>query len=141
MCLQQAKLKAFKLMSLAGAYWRGDSNNEMLQRVYGTAWENKADLEDYLHKLEEAKKRDHRKIGKTQNLFHTQEEAPGMIFWHPKGWTLYQIIEQHMRQVFRDNDYLEVCTPQVIDRVLCGKNQATGISLVMRCLPHIQRKS
>ena len=117
-----SKLKAFKLMSLAGAYWRGDSNNEMLQRVYGTAWENKADLEDYLHKLEEAKKRDHRKIGKTQNLFHTQEEAPGMIFWHPKGWTLYQIIEQHMRQVFRDNDYLEVCTPQVIDRTLWEKS-------------------
>jgi len=117
-----SKLKAFKLMSLAGAYWRGDSNNEMLQRVYGTAWENKADLEDYLHKLEEAQKRDHRKIGKTQNLFHTQEEAPGMVFWHPKGWTLYQIIEQHMRQVFTNNDYLEVNTPQVIDRKLWEKS-------------------
>jgi threonyl-tRNA synthetase len=117
-----SKLKAFKLMSLAGAYWRGDSNNEMLQRVYGTAWENKADLEDYLHKLEEAQKRDHRKIGKTQNLFHTQEEAPGMVFWHPKGWTLYQIVEQHMRQVFTDNDYLEVNTPQVIDRKLWEKS-------------------
>ena len=117
-----SKLKAFKLMSLAGAYWRGDSNNEMLQRVYGTAWENKADLEDYLHKLEEAQKRDHRKIGKTQDLFHTQEEAPGMVFWHPKGWTLYQIIEQHMRQVFKDNDYLEVNTPQVIDRKLWEKS-------------------
>ena len=117
-----SKLKAFKLMSLAGAYWRGDSNNEMLQRVYGTAWENKADLEDYLHKLEEAQKRDHRKIGKTQDLFHTQEEAPGMVFWHPKGWTLYQIIEQHMRQVFKDNDYLEVNTPQVIDRKLWQKS-------------------
>ena len=117
-----SKLKAFKLMSLAGAYWRGDSSNEMLQRVYGTAWENKADLEDYLHKLEEAQKRDHRKIGKTQNLFHTQEEAPGMVFWHPKGWTLYQIVEQHMRQVFRDNDYLEVNTPQVIDRKLWEKS-------------------
>jgi len=117
-----SKLKAFKLMSLAGAYWRGDSNNEMLQRVYGTAWENKADLEDYLHKLEEAQKRDHRKIGKTQDLFHTQEEAPGMVFWHPKGWTLYQIIEQHMRQVFLDNGYLEVNTPQVIDRKLWEKS-------------------
>lgn len=117
-----SKLKAFKLMSLAGAYWRGDSNNEMLQRVYGTAWENKADLEDYLHKLEEAQKRDHRKIGKMQDLFHTQEEAPGMVFWHPKGWTLYQIIEQHMRQVFKDNDYLEVNTPQVIDRKLWEKS-------------------
>jgi len=117
-----SKLKAFKLMSLAGAYWRGDSNNEMLQRVYGTAWENKADLEDYLYKLEEAQKRDHRKIGKMQDLFHTQEEAPGMVFWHPKGWTLYQIIEQHMRQVFKDNDYLEVNTPQVIDRKLWEKS-------------------
>ena len=117
-----SKLRAFKLMSLAGAYWRGDSNNEMLQRVYGTAWENKADLENYLHKLQEAQKRDHRKIGKTQNLFHTQEEAPGMVFWHPKGWTLYQIIEQYMRQVFRDNDYLEVNTPQVIDRKLWEKS-------------------
>jgi len=117
-----SKLKAFKLMSLAGAYWRGDSNNEMLQRVYGTAWENKTDLEDYLHKLEEAQKRDHRKIGKTQDLFHTQEEAPGMVFWHPKGWTLYQIIEQHMRKVFLDNDYLEVNTPQVIDRKLWEKS-------------------
>jgi len=117
-----SKLRAFKLMSLAGAYWRGDSNNEMLQRVYGTAWENKADLENYLHKLQEAQKRDHRKIGKTQNLFHTQEEAPGMVFWHPKGWTLYQIIEQYMRQVFRDNDYLEVNTPQIIDRKLWEKS-------------------
>ena len=117
-----SKLKAFKLMSLAGAYWRGDSNNEMLQRVYGTAWENKADLEDYLHKLEEAQKRDHRKIGKTQGLFHTQEEAPGMVFWHAKGWTLYQLVEQHMRQVFKDNDYLEVRTPQVIDRTLWEKS-------------------
>ena len=117
-----SKLRAFKLMSLAGAYWRGDSNNEMLQRVYGTAWENKADLENYLHKLQEAQKRDHRKIGKIQNLFHTQEEAPGMVFWHPKGWTLYQIIEQYMRQVFRDNDYLEVNTPQVIDRKLWEKS-------------------
>ena len=117
-----SKLKAFKLMSLAGAYWRGDSNNEMLQRVYGTAWENKADLEDYLHKLEEAQKRDHRKIGKTQDLFHTQEEAPGMVFWHSKGWTLYQQVEQHMRQVFRDNNYLEVRTPQVIDRTLWEKS-------------------
>ena len=117
-----SKLKAFKLMSLAGAYWRGDSSNEMLQRVYGTAWENKADLEDYLHKLEEAQKRDHRKIGKTQDLFHTQEEAPGMVFWHSKGWTLYQQVEQHMRQVFRDNNYLEVRTPQVIDRTLWEKS-------------------
>ena len=117
-----SKLKVFKLMKLAGAYWRGDSNNEMLQRVYGTAWENKKDLEDYLHRLEEAEKRDHRKIGKVQDLFHTQEEAPGMIFWHPKGWTLYQLIVQYMSQVYKDNDYLEVNTPELIDRTLWEKS-------------------
>ena len=117
-----SKLKAFKLMKLAGAYWRGDSNNEMLQRVYGTAWENKDDLETHLHRLEEAEKRDHRKIGKTQNLFHTQEESPGMIFWHPKGWTLYQIIVQYMSQVFKDNDYHEVHTPEVMDRSMWEKS-------------------
>ncbi|RUA06932.1 MAG: threonine--tRNA ligase [Gammaproteobacteria bacterium] len=117
-----AKLKAFKLMKLAGAYWRGDSNNEMLQRVYGTAWANKEDLATHLHRLEEAEKRDHRKIGKTQDLFHMQEEAPGMVFWHEKGWTLYQIVEQYMRGVFRDNDYKEVHTPQLIDRSLWEKS-------------------
>ena len=117
-----SKLKAFKLMKLAGAYWRGDSNNEMLQRVYGTAWENKEDLAAHLHRLEEAEKRDHRKIGKLQNLFHTQEEAPGMVFWHPKGWTLYQIIMQYMSQVFKDNGYLEVHTPEVMDRTLWEKS-------------------
>ncbi len=117
-----AKLKAFKLMKLAGAYWRGDSNNEMLQRVYGTAWANKEDLATHLHRLEEALRRDHRKIGKTQNLFHMQEEAPGMVFWHEKGWTLYQIVEQYMRSVFRDNDYKEVHTPQLIDRSLWEKS-------------------
>jgi len=117
-----SKLKAFKLMKLAGAYWRGDSNNEMLQRIYGTAWENKDDLETHLHRLEEAEKRDHRKIAKVQDLFHTQEEAPGMIFWHPKGWTLYQIIVQYMSQVFKDYGYLEVHTPEVIDRTLWEKS-------------------
>ena len=117
-----SKLKAFKLMKLAGAYWRGDSNNEMLQRVYGTAWENKEDLAAHLHRLEEAEKRDHRKIGKLQNLFHTQEEAPGMVFWHPKGWTLYQIIMQFMSQVFKDNGYQEVHTPEVMDRTLWEKS-------------------
>lgn len=117
-----AKLKAFKLMKLAGAYWRGDSNNEMLQRVYGTAWASKDDLKDYLYRLEEAEKRDHRKIGKTQDLFHMQEEAPGMVFWHEKGWTLYQIVEQYMRGVFRDNGYKEVHTPQLIDRMLWEKS-------------------
>ena len=117
-----SKLKAFKLMKLAGAYWRGDSNNEMLQRVYGTAWENKDDLAAHLHRLEEAEKRDHRKIGKLQNLFHTQEEAPGMVFWHPKGWTLYQIIMQYIGQVFKDNGYQEVHTPEVMDRTLWEKS-------------------
>ncbi|SMN14298.1 Threonyl-tRNA synthetase [uncultured Candidatus Thioglobus sp.] len=117
-----AKLKAFKLMKLAGAYWRGDSNNEMLQRVYGTAWASKEDLATHLHRLEEAEKRDHRKIGKTQDLFHMQEEAPGMVFWHEKGWTLYQIVEQYMRGVFRDNDYKEVHTPQLIDKSLWEKS-------------------
>ena len=117
-----SKLKAFKLMKLAGAYWRGDSNNEMLQRVYGTAWANKDDLKAHLHRLEEAEKRDHRKIGKTQDLFHMQEEAPGMVFWHEKGWTLYQIVEQYMRSVFKDNDYKEVHTPQLIDRSLWEKS-------------------
>jgi len=117
-----SKLKVFKLMKLAGAYWRGDSNNEMLQRVYGTAWENKKDLEDYLYRLEEAEKRDHRKIGKVQDLFHTQEEAPGMVFWHPKGWTLYQLIVQYMSEVYRDNGYLEVHTPEILDRTLWEKS-------------------
>ena len=117
-----SKLKVFKLMKLAGAYWRGDSNNEMLQRVYGTAWENKKDLEDYLYRLEEAEKRDHRKIGKVQGLFHTQEEAPGMVFWHSKGWTLYQLIVKYMSQVYRDNGYLEVNTPEILDRTLWEKS-------------------
>jgi len=117
-----SKLKAFRLMKLAGAYWRGDSNNEMLQRVYGTAWENKEDLKAHLNRLEEAEKRDHRKIGKVQNLFHTQEEAPGMVFWHPKGWTLYQTIVQYMSQIFKDNGYQEVHTPEVIDRSLWEKS-------------------
>jgi len=117
-----SKLKVFKLMKLAGAYWRGNSNNEMLQRVYGTAWENKKDLEDYLYRLEEAEKRDHRKIGKVQDLFHTQEEAPGMVFWHPKGWTLYQLIVKYMSQVYRDNGYLEVHTPEILDRTLWEKS-------------------
>jgi threonyl-tRNA synthetase len=116
------KIKAFKLTKLAGAYWRGDSNNEMLQRVYGTAFFSKEDLNDYLEKIAEAEKRDHRKIGKLQNLFHTQEEAPGMVFWHENGWTLYQQVEQFMRSVFRDNDYKEVHTPQVIDKSLWEKS-------------------
>ncbi len=112
------KLKAFKLMKLAGAYWRGDSKNEMLQRVYGTSWNNKKDLKDYLHRLEEAEKRDHRKIGKQLDLFHTQEEAPGMVFWHDNGWKIWQEVEQYIRKKLRKHDYQEVRTPQVVDRSL-----------------------
>lgn len=113
-----SKLKAFKLMKLAGAYWRGDSNNEMLQRIYGTLWTNKKDLTTYLTRLEEAEKRDHRKLGKKYNLFHLQEEAPGMVFWHPKGWSIYQTIEQYIRQTITQYGYQEVRTPQVLDRSL-----------------------
>ncbi|HEY9136325.1 MAG TPA: threonine--tRNA ligase [Pseudomonadales bacterium] len=116
------KLQVFKLTKVAGAYWRGDSNNEMLQRIYGTAWADKKALKQYLHRLEEAGKRDHRKIGKKLGLFHTQEEAPGMVFWHPNGWTLYQVLEQYMRQVQLDNGYQEIRTPQVVDRVLWEKS-------------------
>ena len=113
-----SKLKAFKLMKLAGAYWRGDSSNEMLQRIYGTAWANKKDLKDYLHRLEEAEKRDHRKIGKLMDLFHAQEESPGMVFWHDKGWTIYLLIEDYIRRLLRANGYQEIRTPQVVDRSL-----------------------
>ena len=112
------KLKHFKLMKLAGAYWRGDSNNEMLQRVYGTAWAKKEDLLQYLHMLEEAEKRDHRKLGVALDLFHLQDEAPGLVFWHPKGWTLWQQVEQYMRRVYQDNGYQEVKCPQILDRRL-----------------------
>lgn len=111
-------LKHFKLTKLAGAYWRGDSNNEMLQRVYGTAWADKKGLKAYVTRMEEAEKRDHRKIGKKLDLFHIQEEAPGMVFWHPRGWTLYQVIEQYMRSVQNANGYQEIKTPQVVDRSL-----------------------
>jgi threonyl-tRNA synthetase len=116
------KLKAFKLMKLAGAYWRGDSNNEMLQRIYGTAWAKKEDLDAYLHMLEEAEKRDHRKLGKQLNFFHMQDEAPGMVFWHPRGWSLWQEIEQYMRAKFVEYDYQEVRTPLVMDRSLWEKS-------------------
>ncbi|WP_417529577.1 threonine--tRNA ligase [Marinobacter lipolyticus] len=116
------KLKAFKLTKVAGAYWRGDTGNEQLQRVYGTAWGNKKDLKAYLHRLEEAEKRDHRKIGKKLNLFHMQEEAPGMVFWHPDGWSLYQEIEQYMRDILRRHDYKEIKTPQVVSRALWEKS-------------------
>ena len=113
-----AKLKVFKLMKLAGAYWRGDHRNEQLQRIYGTAWVKKEDQDAYLHMLEEAEKRDHRKLGRQLDLFHLQEEAPGMVFWHPKGWTVWQEIEQYMRRVLNDNGYSEVKTPMVMDRTL-----------------------
>ena len=112
------KLSAFKLMKIAGAYWRGNSENEMLQRIYGTAWGDKKDLQAYLHRLEEAEKRDHRKLAKTLDLFHTQEEAPGMVFWHEKGWIIYQQVEQYIRDKLRVNGYGEVKTPQVVDRSL-----------------------
>ena len=115
-------IKAFKLMKVAGAYWRGDSNNEMLQRIYGTAWGDKKELKAYLHRLEEAEKRDHRKLGKQLNLFHLQEEAPGMVFWHPNGWTLYQNIESYMREKLRRHGYQEIKTPQVVERTLWEKS-------------------
>jgi len=116
------KLKAFKLMKLAGAYWRGDSKNEMLQRIYGTAWAKKEELDAYLHQLEEAEKRDHRKLGKQLELFHMQDSSPGMVFWHPKGWTLWQEVEQYMRRKFREHDYQEVRTPTIMDRTLWEKS-------------------
>ena len=116
------KLKAFKLMRVAGAYWRGDSNNEMLTRVYGTAWEDKKALKAYLHRLEEAEKRDHRKLAKKLDLFHMQEEAPGMVFWHPNGWVIYQELEQYMRNKQRLAGYEEIKTPQLVDRSLWEKS-------------------
>ena len=119
-------LRHFKLMKLAGAYWRGDSNNEQLQRIYGTAWNDKKDLKAYLTRIGEAEKRDHRKLGKKLDLFHVQEEAPGMVFWHPKGWKLYQTVEQYMRQKQLDNGYQEVKTPQIVDRVLWEKSGHWG---------------
>ena len=112
------KLKVFKLMRVAGAYWRGDSKNEMLQRIYGTAWATKEEQDAYLKMLEEAEKRDHRRLGTQLDLFHMQEEAPGLVFWHPKGWTLWQQVEQYMRRVYRDNGYQEVRAPQILDRSL-----------------------
>ena len=115
------KLKVFKLMRVAGAYWRGDSKNEMLQRIYGTAWAKKEDQDAYLKMLEEAEKRDHRRLGTQLDLFHMQEEAPGMVFWHAKGWTLWQQVEQYMRRVYRDNGYMEVRGPQILDKSIWEK--------------------
>ena len=115
-------LKNFKLTKLAGAYWRGDSNNEMLQRIYGTAWASKDELKAYIQRIEEAEKRDHRKLGKQLDLFHLQDEAPGMVFWHPKGWALWQVIEQHMRKELNAAGYKEVKTPQIMDKTFWGKS-------------------
>ncbi len=115
------RLKVFKLTKVAGAYWRGDSRNEMLQRIYGTAWARKEDLDTYLRQLEEAEKRDHRRLGRELDLFHMQEEAPGLVFWHPKGWTIWQQVEQYMRQVYRDNGYQEVKGPQLLDATIWEK--------------------
>lgn len=115
-------LKAFKLTKMSGAYWRGDAKNEQLQRIYGTAWADKKQLKAYLQRLEEAEKRNHRKIGKALNLFHMQEQAPGMVFWHPNGWTIWQVLEQYMRKVQKDNGYLEIKTPQIVDRSLWEKS-------------------
>ncbi|MEP6940194.1 MAG: threonine--tRNA ligase [Rudaea sp.] len=117
-----SKLRAFKLMKVAGAYWRGDSNNEMLQRIYGTAWLNDKDLKAHLTQIEEAEKRDHRKLGKALNLFHLQEEGPGLVFWHPKGWSIWQVVEQHMRRVYVNSGYQEVRCPQVLDVTLWQKS-------------------
>ena len=116
------KLKVFKLMKLAGAYWRGNSKNEMLQRIYGTAWAKKEDQDAYLHMLEEAEKRDHRRIAKQLDLFHMQDEAPGLVFWHPHGWTIWQQVEQYMRRVYQNNGYQEVKCPQILDRTLWEKS-------------------
>src|SRR5881296_14597 len=116
------KLKVFKLMRVGGAYWRGDSKNEMLQRIYGTAWGKKEDQDAYLKRLEEAEKRDHRRLGTQLDLFHLQEEAPGMVFWHPKGWAIWQQVEQYMRRVYRDHGYLEVRCPQILDLSLWEKS-------------------
>ncbi|MCC6377501.1 MAG: threonine--tRNA ligase [Burkholderiales bacterium] len=116
------RLKVFKLTKLAGAYWRGDSKNEMLQRVYGTAWARKEDLDAYLTRIEEAEKRDHRRLGRQLDLFHQRDEAPGMVFWHPKGWSVWQAVEQYMRRVYQDNGYQEVRAPQILDRMLWEKS-------------------
>jgi threonyl-tRNA synthetase len=115
------KLKFFKLMKVAGAYWRGDHRNEMLQRIYGTAWASKEELQQYLTMLEEAEKRDHRRLGRELDLFHLEEVSPGVVFWHPKGWAIWQAVEQYMRQVYRDNGYLEVKGPQILDKSLWEK--------------------
>src|SRR5579862_7263801 len=116
------KLSVFKLTKVAGAYWRGDSKNEMLQRIYGTAWADRKQLDEYLKRIEEAEKRDHRRIGRELDLFHIQEEGPGLVFWHPKGWSVWQVVEQYMRKVYKDSGYQEVRCPQVLDVSLWQKS-------------------
>ena len=120
------KLKAFKLMKVAGAYWRGDQNNEMLQRIYGTAWPDEKELNAYLHQLEEAEKRDHRKLGKQLDLFHMQDEAPGLVFWHPKGWSIWQVVEQYMRGVYRESGLSGSALSADPRRVAVGKIRPLG---------------
>ncbi len=115
-------LRHFKLLKLSGSYWRGNSENESLQRIYGTAWSKEKELNDYLTRIEEAEKRDHRKLGKKHSLFHIQEESPGMIFWHPNGWTIYQVLEKYIREILKKNDYLEIKTPQAVDKSLWEKS-------------------
>ncbi len=134
------KLRVFKLTKLAGAYWRGDSKNEMLQRVYGTAWVKKDELDSYLHMLEEAEKRDHRKLGRQLDLFHLQEEAPGMVFWHAKGWTLWQQVEQYLRRTIDDCGYQEVKTPQIVDRSLWEKSGHWGMYADMMFTTHAEKR-
>ena len=115
-------LRHFKLLKLSGSYWRGNSENESLQRIYGTAWAKEKELKDYLIRIEEAEKRDHRKLGKKHSLFHIQEESPGMIFWHPNGWTIYQVLEKYIREILKKNNYQEIRTPQAVDRSLWEKS-------------------
>ena len=134
------RIKVFKLTKVAGAYWRGDSKNEMLQRIYGTAWAKKEDLESYLHMLEEAEKRDHRKLGRLLDLFHIQEEAPGMVFWHAKGWTLWQQVEQYMRRTIGENGYQEVKTPQIVDRSLWEKSGHWGMYSDLMFTTHSEKR-
>ena len=120
-------------MKVAGAYWRGDHRNEMLQRIYGTAWATKEELQQYLTMLEEAEKRDHRKLGRELDLFHVDDHAPGMVFWHPKGWAVWQEVEQYMRRVYRDNGYQEVKGPQIARQDAVGEDRATGTSTARTC--------
>ncbi len=129
------KLRHFKLMKVAGAYWRGDQANEQLQRIYGTAWASKDDLQKHLHMLEEAEKRDHRKLGRELDFFHMEETSPGMVFWHPKGWTVWQQVEQYMRAVYRDNGYQECWTRR------CGRRPAIGATTARTCSPRSRRSA